>query len=95
MDALALKTEKVKVLTVKLNTAEKQVNELLYEKVVMKSNIAKVNSMLVDIIEARDSMITIYVRKHLAEKLRHVFTLLHRLEGVPKSSSIPKQGETH
>ncbi|CAI9296854.1 unnamed protein product [Lactuca saligna] len=45
-----------------------------------------------DIIETRDSMITISIRKHLAEKLRRVFTMLHRLEGVLESSSIPKQG---
>ncbi|CAI9302445.1 unnamed protein product [Lactuca saligna] len=37
-------------------------------------------------------MITITVRKHLAKKLRPVFAMLHRLEGVPKPSNIPKQG---
>lgn len=37
-------------------------------------------------------MILITMRKHWAEKLRPIFAILHRLEGVPESSSIPKQG---
>ncbi|CAI9265360.1 unnamed protein product [Lactuca saligna] len=46
MDALAIKTEKVKVLTVKLENAEKRVNDLLSEKPVMKSCIADVKLYL-------------------------------------------------
>ncbi|CAI9282029.1 unnamed protein product [Lactuca saligna] len=92
MDALDLKTEKVKVLTVNLDNVEKHVNDLLSEKVAMKSYIAEVIGMLSDIIETRDSMITITVKKHLAKKLRLVFAMLNRLEGVPESGSIPKQG---
>ncbi|CAI9289761.1 unnamed protein product [Lactuca saligna] len=59
MDALEAKTEKVKVLTIKLENAEKQVNSLLSEKAVMKSYITDVTSMLSYIIETKDSMITI------------------------------------
>ncbi|CAI9280548.1 unnamed protein product [Lactuca saligna] len=91
MNALAVKTEKVKVLTVKLKNAEKQVNDLLSEKVTMKTCIAEIIGMLLDIIETRDLMITIMVKKHLAEKLSPVFAMLHRLEGVPESSFILKQ----
>ena len=47
--------------------------------------------MLSDIIETRDSMITITVKKDLAKKLRYVFAMLNRLEGVPKPGSIWKQ----
>ncbi|CAI9263191.1 unnamed protein product [Lactuca saligna] len=92
MDALALKIEKVKVLTVKLEHAEKKISELLSEKVVMKSCVADVNALLSDIIETRDFMITITVKKHLAEKLRPVFAMLNRLEGISRSSSLLKQG---
>ena len=53
MDALALKTEKVKVLTVKLENTKKRVNDLLYEKTTIKSCIADVNGLLSDIIETR------------------------------------------
>ncbi|CAI9267848.1 unnamed protein product [Lactuca saligna] len=59
----------------------------------MKIYIADVTGMVLDIIETRDSMITITVKKHLAEKLGPIFAMLHRLEGVPKSSSIPNKGE--
>ncbi|CAI9286147.1 unnamed protein product [Lactuca saligna] len=89
-DPLAVKTEKVKVLIVKLENAEKQVNHLLSGKEVMKSCIEDVTGMLSDIIETRDSMITITVKKHLAKKLSPVFPMLHRLEGVPEYSSILK-----
>lgn len=41
-DALAVKTKKVKVLTIKLENVEKRVNDLLSEKEVMKSYIADV-----------------------------------------------------
>ncbi|CAI9288108.1 unnamed protein product [Lactuca saligna] len=92
MDALAVKTEKVKVLTIILENAEKQVNDLLLEKVAMKSYITDVTGMLSDIVETKDSMITIMVRKHLAEKLRPIFAMLHCLECVQESSSILKQG---
>ncbi|CAI9263909.1 unnamed protein product [Lactuca saligna] len=92
MDDLAVKTEKVKVLYVKLNHANKRIEDLLSEKVVMKSCITGVNSLLLNIIETIDSLITITVRKHLAEKHRSVFIMLNRLEGVSKSVAPPKQG---
>ncbi|CAI9294329.1 unnamed protein product [Lactuca saligna] len=47
MDSLSLKIEKVKVLTVKLRNAEKQVIDLLSEKATMKSCIADVNGMTI------------------------------------------------
>ncbi|CAI9261279.1 unnamed protein product [Lactuca saligna] len=94
MDALALKTEKVKVLTIKLDHAKKKINEHLSEKIVIKSCIAYVNALLSHIIETRDSMIMMTIKKHLAEKLHPVFATLNRLEGVSDLSSIPKQGET-
>ena len=91
MDALAVKTEMVKVSIVKLENAEKKLNDLLSEKADMKSYIAEVTGMLLDIIKNRDSMITITVKKHLAEKLRPVFGMLPRLEVVTKSTPILKQ----
>ncbi|CAI9298866.1 unnamed protein product [Lactuca saligna] len=91
MDAISVKTEKFKVLTIKIENVEKQVNDLLSENAAMKSYIIDVTSMLLDIIETRDSMIMIMVKKHIAEKLRPVFTMLHRMEGVPESSPIDKK----
>ncbi|CAI9287051.1 unnamed protein product [Lactuca saligna] len=37
-------------------------------------------------------MISITIQNHLAEKLRPMFAMLHRLEGVPMLMSFPKQG---
>ncbi|CAI9299760.1 unnamed protein product [Lactuca saligna] len=90
--SLSFKTKKVKVLTVKPEIFEKQVNELLSEKAAMKSYIVDVTGMLSDIIENHDSIIMIMVKMPLAEKLRPIFAMLHRLEGVLESSSILKQG---
>lgn len=79
MDALAIKTEKVKVLDLKLQHAKKQVKDLLSEKAVMRSCISDVIRLLSDVIETRDPMISITFRKHLAENLSPVFAMLHRL----------------
>ncbi|CAI9274444.1 unnamed protein product [Lactuca saligna] len=66
MDALTMKTEKIKVLSLKLENAEKKVKDQLSEKAVMRSCISDVAGLLSDIIETRDPMILITVQKHLA-----------------------------
>ncbi|CAI9288824.1 unnamed protein product [Lactuca saligna] len=91
IDALVVKTEKVKVLTIKLENDEKQINELLSKRAVVKSWVADVNTLLCDIIETRNSMITTTVKKHLAKHLHLVIAMLNWLEGVSESSSILKQ----
>ncbi|CAI9290382.1 unnamed protein product [Lactuca saligna] len=58
----------------------------------MKSCVADVNALLYNTIETCDSLITITMKKHLAEKPRPVFAMLKRIEGVSESSSLPKQG---
>ncbi|CAI9286155.1 unnamed protein product [Lactuca saligna] len=60
-DSLALKTEEVKVLSAKLEASEKHVNDLLFERIVMQSFIIDVTSMLSEILETMDSMLTIIV----------------------------------
>ncbi|CAH1412564.1 unnamed protein product [Lactuca virosa] len=59
----------------------------------MRSCITYVTGMLSDIIETWDSMITITMHKHLVEKLRPVFAMIHSLEGVSDQSLNQKQGE--
>ncbi|CAI9281359.1 unnamed protein product [Lactuca saligna] len=70
----------------------KDIRTGLKEKATMKSCVYDVTALLSDLIEAMYQMISLNVRKHLGEKLRHVFAILHRLEGYSESSSIPKQG---
>ncbi|CAI9270582.1 unnamed protein product [Lactuca saligna] len=59
----------------------------------MKSCIADVNTYLTNIIETHDSLLTVSVRQHLADKLKPIFYMLNRLEGVLESDSLLKQGE--
>ncbi|CAH1440939.1 unnamed protein product [Lactuca virosa] len=57
----------------------------------MQSCITDVTCMLSDILETRDSMLTITIRKHLHEKVRPVFFMLHRLESVSDQIFNQKQ----
>ncbi|CAH1434192.1 unnamed protein product [Lactuca virosa] len=91
-NSLALKSEEAKVLSTKHEASEKQVHDLLSERAIMRSCITDITGMLSDIIETRDSMITNTMSKHLAEKLKPIFAMLHRLEGVSDQSFHPKQG---
>ncbi|CAI9290024.1 unnamed protein product [Lactuca saligna] len=59
----------------------------------MKSCIVNVNALLSNIIETRDSLIMITVKKHLADKLRPMSAMLNILKGVSESNILPKQGE--
>lgn len=76
----------------KLHYTTKKVDDLLVEKAVMRSCVFDVTGLLSDIIETRNHMISLTVKRHLADKLRPVFVILHRLEGISKMMSYPKQG---
>ncbi|CAI9280620.1 unnamed protein product [Lactuca saligna] len=52
----------------------------------MNSCISDVNLLLLDIIETRDSLITITIQKHLDEKLWPMFAMLNKLEGVSEEA---------
>ncbi|CAI9263639.1 unnamed protein product [Lactuca saligna] len=68
MDALVKTTKKVMVLDTKLQQSEKRVHDLLSEKAAVRTCVTDVTNLLSDIIETRDLMISITVRKHLAER---------------------------
>lgn len=55
MDKLAIKTEKVKVIFTHLSHVNAQVDELKFEKDVMKRVVADVNQNLQTLVETRDS----------------------------------------
>lgn len=93
MDKLAVKTEKAKVLSVQVAHANQQLDTLKTEKLVIKSCVADVNQYLQTLLETRDSLITVSIRQHLAEKLRLVFSILNRLKGVSALDALPKQGQ--
>ncbi|CAI9282409.1 unnamed protein product [Lactuca saligna] len=62
MDALARKTEKVKVLDLKLQQSEKKVQDFLSKRVVVRSCISDVTGLLLDIIQTRESMIFVTIQ---------------------------------
>lgn len=62
MDKLAIKTEKTKVLSLRLSQANKQINDHNYEKVVLKICVAVVNLYLQNPVETRDSLLTVSER---------------------------------
>ncbi|CAI9283106.1 unnamed protein product [Lactuca saligna] len=45
------------------------------------------------LVETRDSVLAISVCQHLSEKLKSVFAMLNRIEGVSKDDALSKQGE--
>ncbi|XP_023763644.1 uncharacterized protein LOC111912141 [Lactuca sativa] len=85
------KTEKVKVLFMKLSQANKQIDDLNSEKAVVKSCVADVNLYLQNLVETCDSLLMFPVGQHLVEKLKPVFSMLNRIEGVLESDALLKQ----
>lgn len=66
MDTLAQKTEKVKVLSVKLSYTNKHMDHLVSETAVFWSCVSYINQYLHNLIETRDSMLTVSLRQHLS-----------------------------
>lgn len=79
MDKLDQKTEKAKVLSVKLNYTTTCLDHLESTTTIYQSYISKINQFLQSLIESRDSELTISVYQHLYEKLKPVVTLLNQL----------------
>ena len=48
----------------------------------VKSSVGTVHSILLHLLEAYDSVLTISVRRHLAEKLRPALDILSRIKGA-------------
>lgn len=92
MDELAVKTEKLKVMYVKLTHTNQHIDELKSEKVVIKSCMDNINLYLHNLIETRDSLLTVFFHQHLIEKLKPIFSMLDHIVGASRYS-IPKQGE--
>nr|KAJ0188056.1 hypothetical protein LSAT_V11C900503890 [Lactuca sativa] len=92
MDELDRRTAQLKLQTQKLHTANVEINDLKSEREVIRSSSTDVHSILLQLIEAHDPIITITVRHHLADKLRPALDVLSRIEGVPVTGVQPKQG---
>ncbi|XP_023752373.1 uncharacterized protein LOC111900726 [Lactuca sativa] len=92
MDELDRRTAQLKLQTHKLRTANAKINDLKSEKEVIRSSATNVHSILLRLIEANDPLISITVRRHLADKIRPALDVLSRIEGVLVTGVQPKQG---
>nr|KAJ0195502.1 hypothetical protein LSAT_V11C700372310 [Lactuca sativa] len=66
--------------------------ELAVENKIMDDSVGDVHSILLHLLDAHDSILTVSIRRHLAEKLRPALDIFSRIEGVPETSVLPKQG---
>ena len=92
MDELDRHTSQLKMQNLKLRTATAEVNDLKSEREVIRSSAADVHSILLHLIEAHDPIITLTIRKHLADKLTPALDVLSCIEGVLMTGVQPKQG---
>lgn len=93
MDQFAENTHKAKVLSIKLQYAKKHMDDLEYEKIVVKSCVSKINMYMQHLVETHDSVFTVSVWQHLLDKLQQNFSMLNQIEGVLGSGALPKHGE--
>ncbi|CAI9299887.1 unnamed protein product [Lactuca saligna] len=89
---LALRTTQLKSQSIKLKHVNKEMEELKYERVILKSCVGDVNSLLSNLLQARDPILNINICRHLADKLRPALALLNCIEGVSKAPIPLKQG---
>lgn len=92
MDELACQTTMLKTQAFRLNPARRDIDELKSKCTVMRSYVSDVHDLLSNILDVHDSVLTITIRRHLAEKLRLGLDLLSRVVGVPESVATPQQG---
>ena len=92
MDELDRQATSLKTKSLKLTQAHKEIDDLTTKRAVMKSCVVDVHDSLVDLLDAHDTILTITVRRHLAEKLRPTLGLLYKIKGVSETDVTPKQG---
>nr|KAJ0203831.1 hypothetical protein LSAT_V11C500231530 [Lactuca sativa] len=66
--------------------------DLKSEREVIRSSIGDVHSILLHLLDVDDSILTISIHRHLAEKLRPALDILSRIKGVSDTAVLPKQG---
>nr|KAJ0211645.1 hypothetical protein LSAT_V11C400202070 [Lactuca sativa] len=76
MDELDKRTSHLKMQNLKLRTETEEINDLNSEREVIRSSVGDVHSILLHLLDAHDSIFTISIRRHLAEKLRPTLDIL-------------------
>lgn len=95
MDEIVVDTTTVKVYQAKLAQSDKEIKDLRSERAVVKSGVGDVNAFLSNILDSHDPILTISIRKHLADKFLPAIDMLSMIKGVSETPVIPKQGEIH
>nr|KAJ0213192.1 hypothetical protein LSAT_V11C400185240 [Lactuca sativa] len=93
MDELDRRTSQLKLHNLKLQTATKDLEDLKSEQEVIRSSVDDIHSILLHLLDAHDSILTISIQRHLDEKLHPDLDILSRVEGIPETSVLLKQGE--
>nr|KAJ0211212.1 hypothetical protein LSAT_V11C400205310 [Lactuca sativa] len=92
VDELDKRTSQLKVHNLKLHTATQKLNDLKSEREVIRSSVGDVHLIPHHLLDAHDSILTISICHHLAEKLHPALDILSRIEGVSNTVVLPKQG---
>lgn len=92
MDSLAQKTENFKVLSIKLSYATKRLEHMESEKAVFRSCVSDINQYLNNIIETRDSLLTVSIHQHHTEKLQPLFACSVNYRVFRKAMIFRKKG---
>ncbi|CAI9295770.1 unnamed protein product [Lactuca saligna] len=92
MDELDKHTSQLKMQNLKLRSVTTELNDLKSEREVIRSSVGDIHSILLHLLDTHESILTISIRRHLADKLIHALAILNRIEGVSVTSIQPKQG---
>ncbi|CAI9276276.1 unnamed protein product [Lactuca saligna] len=92
MVQLAEKTQKSKVLSIKMKIATKHVDDIDNERNIVKSCLSGINQYPLRLVETPNSLFTVSVRQQLSDKLQLVFVMPNQIECVSGSEDFPKQG---
>nr|KAJ0193115.1 hypothetical protein LSAT_V11C800452990 [Lactuca sativa] len=93
MDELDKRTSQLKMKILKFRSATTELNDLNSEREVIRSSVDDVHSILLHLLDAHDPILTISIRRHLADKLRLVLAILSRIEGVSRIQGGEKMTE--
>lgn len=88
MDKIAIKTEKAKILKVQLANTNQELDALKSKMVVLKRCVTDFKLFWQTFIETHNSLLTVSVRQHLADKFEPVFSMLNRIKGVSESGFL-------
>ncbi|CAI9294325.1 unnamed protein product [Lactuca saligna] len=92
MDQLAIHTTQQKTQSVKLKHAQQEIDKLKFDRTGIRTLVSDVISLLSNLLEAHDPILTITIRRNIADKLCPVIAMLNRIEGVLEVPVIPEQG---